>query len=230
MELSAWVTLALIVALVIVLARELIAPAAAVSIAVVVLLLLGIIDSKQALSGFSNPAPITVAALYILARAVEKTGVLTPLVAATLGNGVSPRWQLARLLTPTAAASAFLNNTPIVAMLAPQVEEWAIRRGVSPSLLLMPVSFATILGGVITLIGTSTNLVVSGLLVNSGMPGIGMFELTGVGLPVVLVGVAEHDRLRAGGQDAAHEARQHRPRKPIVSVNHIWPLSRDDAT
>ena len=190
MELSALVTLALIVALVIVLARELLAPAAAVAIAVVVLLLLGIIDSKQALSGFSNPAPVTVAALYILARAVEKTGVLTPLVAATLGNGIGARRQLARLLTPTATASAFLNNTPIVAMLAPQVEEWAIRRGISPSLLLMPVSFATILGGVVTLIGTSTNLVVSGLLVAADMPPIGMFELTWVGLPVAIIGVA----------------------------------------
>ncbi|MGH9168413.1 MAG: SLC13 family permease, partial [Acidimicrobiia bacterium] len=97
---------------------------------------------------------------------------------------------LARLLTPTAGASAFLNNTPIVAILAPQVADWADRSGRSPSHYLMPISFAAILGGVITLIGTSTNLVVSGLLQASGQAPIGMFELTRVGLPVAVVGLA----------------------------------------
>jgi len=189
MGLEAWLTLAVIVLLVVVLARDRLAPAAAVFIAVVVLLLAGIIDSGQAFAGFANPAPMTVAALYVLARAVEKTGALQPVVNATLGAGTGARAALARLLVPTAAASAFLNNTPIVAMLAPQVEEWASRRGLSPSLFLMPVSFAAILGGVVTLIGTSTNLVVSGLLVANEMPPIGMFELTMIGLPVALIGV-----------------------------------------
>ena len=189
MGFEAWLTLAVIVLLVVVLARDRLAPAAAVFIAVVVLLLAGIIDSGQAFAGFANPAPMTVAALYVLARAVEKTGALQPVVNATLGAGTGARAALARLLVPTAAASAFLNNTPIVAMLAPQVEEWASRRGLSPSLFLMPVSFAAILGGVVTLIGTSTNLVVSGLLVANEMPPIGMFELTMIGLPVALIGV-----------------------------------------
>lgn len=190
MELHAWITLALIVALVIVLARELLSPAAAVFISVVILLLIGVINTGQAFAGFANPAPITVAALYVLARAVDKTGALQPIVRTILGGGDGRRTALARLLAPTAAASAFLNNTPIVAMFAPQVEEWASKRGVSASLFLMPLSFATILGGVITVIGTSTNLVVSGLLVSSGMDPIGMFELSLVGLPVAVVGVA----------------------------------------
>jgi di/tricarboxylate transporter len=190
MELNAWITLALIVALVIVLARELLSPAAAVFISVVILLLLGIIDTGEAFGGFANPAPITVAALYVLARAVDKTGALQPIVRTILGGGDGRRTALARLLAPTAAASAFLNNTPIVAMIAPQVEEWASKRGISPSLFLMPLSFATILGGVITVIGTSTNLVVSGLLVSNGMEPIGMFELSLVGLPVAIIGVA----------------------------------------
>jgi di/tricarboxylate transporter len=189
MELQAWITLGLVVGLVIILARELLAPAAAVFLVVVVLLLLGVVDAQQAFSGFANPAPITVAALYVLARAVEKTGALQPIVRAVLGGGDGQRTSLLRLLAPTAAASAFLNNTPIVAMLAPQVEEWASRRGISPSLFLMPLSFATILGGVITVMGTSTNLVVSGLLVANGMEPLGIFELTWVGLPLAILGV-----------------------------------------
>jgi len=189
MELQAWITLGLVVALVVVLARELLAPAAAVFLVVVALLLLGVIDVPRAFGGFANPAPITVAALYVLARAVEKTGGLQPVVQAVLGAGNGQRSALLRLLAPTAAASAVLNNTPIVAMLAPQVEEWAAKRGLSPSLFLMPLSFATILGGVITVIGTSTNLVVSGLLVANGMEPLGIFELSLVGLPLAVVGV-----------------------------------------
>jgi di/tricarboxylate transporter len=186
----AWVTLVIVVSLLYVLARDLLSPVLAVFGAVIVLLVLGVVTPAEAFYGLSNPAPITVAALYVLARAVEKTGALQPALNAALGDGDGIRTSLARLLTPSAAASAFLNNTPIVAMLVPQVCEWAKRRGKSPSLYLMPLSFAVILGGVVTLIGTSTNLVVSGLLEASGQPPIGMFELTPVGLPVAAIGVA----------------------------------------
>ncbi|MDH3570948.1 MAG: SLC13 family permease [Gemmatimonadota bacterium] len=186
---QAWFTLAVVFFMVVVLVRDVVSPAAAVVGTMVVLFVAGIITPAQAFSGFSNPAPITVAALYVLARAVEKTGGLQPILAATLGEGVGKRRSLSRLLAPTAAASAFLNNTPIVAMLAPQVTEWAERRGISPSRFLMPLSFAAILGGVVTVIGTSTNLVVSGLLEEYGREPIGMFEITRVGLPLAVVGV-----------------------------------------
>ncbi|HET8776432.1 MAG TPA: SLC13 family permease [Candidatus Limnocylindria bacterium] len=208
MELQAWFTLALIVCLVVVLAREMLSPAAAVLIVVVLLLVTDVISPEQALAGFSNPAPITVAALYLLARAVEKTGALRPIVAATLGQRAGPRQSLIRLLVPTAAASAFLNNTPIVAMLAPQVQDWASRRGMSPSTFLMPLSFATILGGTVTLIGTSTNLVVSGLLAQSGMPPLSMFELTPIGLPVALIGVVAVSVLAPFALPARRPARE----------------------
>ncbi len=166
-----------------------------VSGAVIVLLSLGVVSAAEALSGFSNPAPFTVAALYVVARAVEKTGGLQPLLSALLGrgNGSSKRkpglWSMARLLGPVAAASAFLNNTPIVAMVSPQVEAWAERRDESPSQYLMPLSFASILGGTVTVIGTSTTIVVSGLLESQGMPPIGMFEISKVGLPLALGGI-----------------------------------------
>ena len=189
MSLDAWLTFVVLAVMVWALARELAAPSATVLTGVIVLLVVGVITPAEAFAGLSNPAPITVAALYVLARAVEKTGALQPLVAGTLGAGDGRSTGLARLLIPAAAMSSLLNNTPIVAMLAPQVENWAQRTGSSPSRFLMPLSFAAILGGMVTLIGTSTNLVVSGLLIDAGEPPLTMFELTPLGLPVAVVGV-----------------------------------------
>jgi di/tricarboxylate transporter len=188
---QAALTLVIVTITVVLLVRDRVAPAVAVFGANVALLLTGIIDPAQAFAGFSNPAPVTVAALFIIARAVEKTGALQPLVHAAMNrSGTAGEPGLARLLVPTAGASAFLNNTPIVAMLAPQVAEWARQRGIAPSRFLMPLSFATILGGTLTLVGTSTNLVVSGLLEQAGHPPIGMFEITRLGLPVAVIGIA----------------------------------------
>ena len=189
MSWQAWLTLVVVAGTVVLLVRDSVQPALAILGADVVLLVTGVIDSGAAFSGFSNPAPITVAALFVVAAAVEKTGALQPLVAAALRRGDGSRRELARLLVPTAAASAFLNNTPIVAMLAPQVADWAVKRGKAASLYLMPLSFATVLGGVVTLIGTSTNLVASGLMVDQGMAPLGMFELTRAGLPVAVLGL-----------------------------------------
>lgn len=189
MSWQAWLTLAVVAGTVALLVRDTVQPAIAVLGADILLMVTGVIDADAAFSGFSNPAPITVAALFVVAAAVEKTGALQPLVKAALGRGDGGRRELARLLVPTAAASAFLNNTPIVAMLAPQVADWAEKRGKAASLYLMPISFATVLGGVVTLIGTSTNLVVAGLMDEAGMVPLGMFELTKAGLPVAVVGL-----------------------------------------
>ncbi len=188
MSWEAWFTLAVLIVMIVALTRELLAPAAIILSAVVVLLVAGVLTPQQAFSGFSNPAPITVAALYVLARAVDKTGALQPLVSATLGGGTRHLGSLSRLVVPTAAASAFLNNTPIVAMLVPQVSNWADRQRQSPSRYLMPLSFAAILGGMVTVIGTSTNLVVSGLLETTGQAPLAMFEISRLGLPVAIVG------------------------------------------
>lgn len=188
---EAWFTTFVVVALLAILINGRISPAAAVLGGTVVLYASGIIDTEQALAGFSNPAPLTVAALYVVAAAIQKTGALQPVLHGALGNGANGiRLPLARLAVPTAAASAFLNNTPIMAMLIPQVTSWAQRRRVSVSKLLMPLSFATILGGVVTVIGTSTNLVVSGLMLEAGIGAMGFFEIGKVGLPVAVVGLA----------------------------------------
>ena len=193
MTLDAWMTLAVVAASLVLLVRDLLPPAVVLLGAAITLVVTGVIDAETAFAGFANPAPITVAALYVLARAVEITGALDPLLSRVLGSGeqrLSTRALLSRLLVPVAGASAFLNNTPIVAMTAPQVASWAEQRGRSAAPLLMPLSFAAILGGVVTSIGTSTNLVVSGLLVDRGQPPLGLFEISRVGAPVAVGGIA----------------------------------------
>ena len=172
------------------LAIDRVPPSAIVLAATVALLVLGVIDQEAAFSGFGNPAPLTVAALYVLAFAADKTGLLTPVVNRLLGKG--DRLTIAsqaRLLLPTAGVSGFINNTPLVAMLIGQVTSWCNRRGVSPSKLLLPVSYAAILGGVLTVIGTSTNITASGLLEEAGKDPIGFFEITKVSLIPALVGM-----------------------------------------
>jgi di/tricarboxylate transporter len=186
-------TLAVVAVSLLLLVRDTLPPPVVLLGGTITLVVTGVLDGEQAFAGFANPAPITVAALYVLARAVEVTGALDPLLSRMLGsgeNGRSTRGLLARLLIPVAGASAFLNNTPIVAMTAPQVASWSEQRGRSAAPLLMPLSFAAILGGVVTSIGTSTNLVISGLLVDRGQPPLGLFEMSRVGLPVALGGVA----------------------------------------
>ena len=186
---EAWFTLAVIVITVVLLVLDLTAPAGIVLGAVVVLLVFDVLEPAEALAGFSNPAPITVAAFYVIAAGIESTGVLNRLVDAVVGRSPGERMTLARLLVPSAMASAFLNNTPVVATLAPAVARWSERVGRSVSRLLMPLSFAAILGGMITAIGTSTNIVVSGLLEEAGFDGFGFFELAKLGLPIAILGL-----------------------------------------
>ena len=190
MDFDAWLTLAVVLGMLVVLTRDVLPPAGVVLGATTVLLVVGVIDEEQAFSGFSNSAPLTVAALYVLARGVEKTGALTLVTSRLLGNRSEVgRGAMAKLLLPTAGASAFLNNTPLVGMLIPEVTRWASQRGISASRLLLPISYAAILGGTLTLIGTSTNLVVSGLLEESGAEPLGIFEITPVGAVVAAVGL-----------------------------------------
>lgn len=184
-----WFTAGIIVVTIVVLVRDFFPPAVALTGAMVAALTAGIITPAEALAGFSNPAPVTIAALYVLAKAADKTGALSPLVESLLGDNHSPRMTTARLAVPTTFASAFLNNTPIVAMLIPQVESWAESRGRSPSHYLLPLSYAAVLGGVVTLMGTATNIVVSGLLEAAGLPPLGFFEISKIGVPVALVGL-----------------------------------------
>lgn len=190
MTVDAWITAAVIAAVLVALVRQWASPWAIVLGGTLALLILGVLSPQQAFAGFSNPAPITVAALYVLAAGIEKTGVLTSVFEGTLGARGHYRRPLSRLLLPTMGASAFLNNTPIVAMLIPQISSWSERRGLSASKFLMPASFAALTGGMVTVIGTSTNLVVSGQMLEMGMTEIGFFEIGMLGLPITLAALA----------------------------------------
>ena len=171
------------------LVRGLFSPPAGVLGATALLYVLGVTSASEAFSGFANTAPITVAGLYVIAGAVDKTGALQPVVSRLLAAPKTIRLDLARLVVPSAVGSAFLANTPIVAMLTPAVTRWADQRGRSASTFLIPLSYATILGGAITAIGTSTNLVASGLLEDAGLGALGLFELAQIGLPLLAIGL-----------------------------------------
>ena len=160
-----------------------------------VLLALGVIDTGEAIAGFANPAVWTVAFLYIIAAGLKHTGALTSITARALGRPRSTVGAQARIMLPVAGASAFMNNTPIVAMFLPVLKDWAARNKIPASRLFMPLSFAAILGGTCTLIGTSTNLVVHGMIqqhnaAGYALPQIGMFTLARVGIPLTILGVA----------------------------------------
>ncbi len=186
---DAWLTVAVIIVMVAALATSRVSPPSGVLGATALLFVLGVTDAGEAFSGFSNPAPITVAGLYVVAAAVDRTGAIQPLVGSLLGTPRALRADLARLTAPSAVASAFLANTPIVAMLVPAVTRWADREGRPASRLLIPLSYATILGGSLTVIGTSTNLVMSGLLEGSGDEPFALFETARIGLPIAIAGL-----------------------------------------
>ena len=163
----------------------------------VLLMVLGVFpETSVALSGFANEGLLTVAVLFVVAEGMKQTGGLGVLGRSLLGQPGSLPMVQARLLLPVSLASAFLNNTPVVAMAMPVVSDWARKHQVAVSRLLLPLSYAAILGGLCTLVGTSTTLIVNGLMIESDRVdlrgagnGLGMFEIAWVGVPVALVGL-----------------------------------------
>jgi di/tricarboxylate transporter len=188
---DSWITLVVLIVTFLAIATERIPAVAGMGAAVGTLLLAGVVSQSEALSGLSSSAPITIAALYVLAGAAAVTGALNPAIDNLMAGRSSgrERSRLARLVLTATALSSVLPNTPLVALTAPRVVTWCRRAGVSASTYLMPLSYAAVLGGVLTVIGTSTNLVVSDLLVAAGGEPLGVFEITGVGLPIAAVGV-----------------------------------------
>jgi len=168
------------------------------------LLLTGVLTVREAVQGFANPAVLTVGFLYVVAAGLKETGGMTMLTEKALGRPRTLTGAKLRLVGPVALTSAFVNNTPIVAMFLPILNGWARKHGLPSSRLFMPLSFAAILGGMCTLIGTSTNLIVQSLLADTiaaeeargegvvalqGLAPLGMFTLAIVGLPVAVVGM-----------------------------------------
>ena len=155
---------------------------------VALLVLLDIVTPAEALSGMSNEGMATVAVLFVVARGLSQAGVVGWISQNLLGRPKNNTVAQIRLMLPVAGLSSILNNTPVVAMMVPAVTEWAKRNNLSVSQLMIPLSYAAIIGGTCTLVGTSTNLVINGMLIDMlGDSGLDMFELAWVGLPCVLV-------------------------------------------
>jgi di/tricarboxylate transporter len=187
MGFDAWITLAVVALLLFGMLRDLPVDALFVG-AVIVLAAFGVITPEQGVAGFANPAMLTVAALFVVAAGLRETGVvdiLGDLLLARIRTEGGALLVLALVLIPSAMV---LNNTPKVALLIPVLIGWCRRHRISPSRLLLPLSYLSILGGTCSLIGTSTNLVVQGFLIRNHLRPMSFFEIGYVGFPCALIG------------------------------------------
>jgi di/tricarboxylate transporter len=183
-----WFTIIVVLVMVIALAKDILRPPLVVWSALLLLILGKVVSIDEAFVGFSNTGMITVAFLFIVSSALRASKNFEKSVHALLGGeNKSIRSRYFRLLFPVAGFSAFLNNTPIVAALIPMIKSWARKHHISPSKFLIPLSYAAILGGTCTLIGTSTNLVIHGLLLEKNMEGLSFFSITKIGLPITII-------------------------------------------
>jgi di/tricarboxylate transporter len=190
MTVAAIITLCIILAAIILFATELISIDLVALLIIASLVLFGIVSPEQGVAGFSNKATITVAFMFVLSAALLKTGALQ-VVAYRLSNVFRQNFKLGMVLMMVliAVISAFINNTPVVAVFIPVILQIAKTSGQSASKMLIPLSFASIFGGSCTLIGTSTNILVSGIAEKSGLEPIGMFEMAPFGIVLLIAGV-----------------------------------------
>jgi len=156
----------------------------------IALMLLGLVTPEEGLSGFSNPATITVMAMFILSAGITKTGVIQVVRNRIIRwAGHHPSQQIFVMGSIVGPISGFINNTAIVAIFLPIIEEWSKRQKIAPSKLLIPLSYSTILGGLLTLIGTSTNILASGVSAQLGYGEFSVFQFTQLGLLVFIIGL-----------------------------------------
>lgn len=172
------------------LAVDLWSPDAVLLTGLAVVTVSGVISLEQAFLGFGNTTLVALGSLYVVGAALRESGALDKASDFILGSETrSIQRILLRLCPSVSTYSAFLNNTPIVAMGIPAIRSWAKKYNIPPSKLLMPLSYAAILGGMCTLIGTSTNLITHGLLQSHGFEGLSFFELAWVGVPCTIAGL-----------------------------------------
>ena len=189
MTITGYIAIGVILIVIIALVKEIMRPGLILFSALVVFLAFDILTPTEALAGFSNKGMITVALLFLVSEGVKESGFLNK-----LGSVILPKKRktiprlLMQIMIPVSAISAFLNNTPMVIIFAPLLKKWADKMSLPSQKFLIPLSYATIFGGTCTLIGTSTNLLVHGMMLDRGMEGLGMFELAKVGLFILFFG------------------------------------------
>jgi di/tricarboxylate transporter len=197
MEWEAWLTAAVLALALLALVRNLAGPDVILLGALTVVMTVASITGTEnlpaparAVAGFGNEGLITVAVLYVVTAGLTQTGALNMIVLPLMGRPGTLGAAQTRMMLPVAGLSAFLNNTPVVAMFMPTISDWCRRTGLNPSKLLIPLSYAAIAGGTCTLIGTSTNLVVYGMLPEQTRADIHFFTIAALGIPVVAVVMA----------------------------------------
>ncbi|MES1914721.1 MAG: hypothetical protein MHM6MM_006767 [Cercozoa sp. M6MM] len=185
---QSWLTIGVVAVSLVVMIADL-PPELVLLAATVALVQLGVITESEAWEGFSNNGVLTVGVLFTVAKGIENTGAVDMVFKKVLGRPTNLEGALFKMLVPVAIFSAFLNNTPVVAIMIPILESWSKRIGQAPGKLMMPLSYASMLGGMSTLIGTSANLIISGLLADKGGVSFTLFEMMPVGGPCVLAGI-----------------------------------------
>lgn len=168
-------------------ALELLKPGIVFLLAVIGMVCFGLVSPDKILMGFANQQIAMIFLLLLLSDLVKKSGLLDAFVFNVLQPKLNYGQFMTRLTLTTAAISSVFKNTPLVALLLPYVYDWAKRKGISPSKVMMPLSMAAVVGGAITLIGTTPNLLVSGLAANAGITPLKMFDFTPIGLPMAIV-------------------------------------------
>jgi di/tricarboxylate transporter len=198
MSIDAYLTLAILALTFVLLIKTRIPPVAIFLGALTLTITFRLAPLEQSLKGFANSGMMTIGVLYMIAAGMYRTGAITLITEKLIGRPKSLPAAQAKILLPVAAGSAFLNNTPIVAMFIPVIRDLSRALRLDATRLYLPLSYASILGGTCTLIGTATNLVVAGLVLDYlamdqqhvPLHRIGMFELTYIGVPITLVGIA----------------------------------------
>ena len=182
------IVLLVILFLLVSLYREWLWPPVIFFISVAVLTLSGIITPEEALGGFANDQVAVIVILLILSEIIRHSSLVDKMFDAIFSGANSVNSFLWRMMGYVSISSAFFNNTPLVAMMMPYVHGWSTKSGISPSRLLIPLSYAAILGGCMTLVGTSTNLIVNGMAIEAGLDGLNIFDFVYVGFPMLILG------------------------------------------
>jgi di/tricarboxylate transporter len=164
-------------------------PTVSFFIAIVVFIFGGILTPTEALQGFANEQLAVIVLLLIISDIFKKSSIVNVLFHQLFGKSKNVGSFKFGMMTVVASFSAFFNNTPLVAMMMPYTNSWAVKNKVAPSKLLIPLSYAAILGGCVTLVGTSTNLIVNGLAIDAGFDPLSIFDFTAVGLPMLVIGI-----------------------------------------